>query len=200
MRDARDIVVDEPGEDDAGYYAMVDRAFESRESRDIGNSRPNHAACIIHKLLDQAQSKVVIYCGHLKQDKGGVFIYGSPSIIDAARKLLRKPGSTLSIVVEKDVDVDDGQQPEAHPLIASIQMEADRGWLQGRFDVMALPPDETLLPQHFVVMDDRAYRLETDGDTASAIVNFGDSETAKLAAEVFDVLHGSSDEIVSLAA
>ena len=200
MRNATDVIGKTPDEADAGYYALVDRAFEGSEDRDISNSRPNHAAYIIHKLLDRAEQRVLIYSGRLKQDQDGVSIYGSPSIIDAARKLLRKPQSELSIVVEKEVDVDDGQAPNDHPLIAAIQMEADRGWMRGKFDVKSLAHGEEPFPQHFVVMDDRAYRVETDGNQLSAIANFGDPETAKLAADVFGHLHESSDEVCSLAA
>ncbi len=128
-----------------------------------------------------------------------MLVYGSPSIIDAARHLLRKPGAKLSVVVEDALDLDEGQEAADHPLIAAIQMEADRGWMRGEFEVKVLEANDPF-ESHFIVMDHQAYRIETDDDQARAVVNFGNSETAELAAKVFESLSENSRQIIALAA
>lgn len=165
------------------YKALIDRVAYDHEDKVIGNSSPDHAAYIIRRLLETASKAVRICTGSLSQTFGGVPIYRDTGIIDAVTLFLNKPDTTMSIIVADSID-----GGEEHPLLRRVSDSAagDRCTvLQLRADVK---DKAKLVPFHFSVADDIAYRLEPDPEEVEAIVNFGDRRIATALASFFDDL------------
>lgn len=165
------------------YKALIDRVANDREDKVIGNSSPDHAAYIIRKLLETASKAVRICTGSLSQTFGGVPIYRDKGIIDAAMLFLTKPATRMSIIVADSID-----GGEEHPLLKRVSGSAGAD----RCKVLQLQADAKdkakLVPFHFSVADDIAYRLEPDPQRVEAIVNFGDRSIAAALASFFDDL------------
>ena len=127
-----------------------------------------------------------------KTADGKLQIYGNPHVATAAETLLSKPDSRITVVLEGDIDVDEGQSVRDHPLVSSILSQIDSGELKGAFEVRKLGERRLRwlrrkgICHHLMVMDEQAYRLETDTSSMKAHVNFGDVKNARMLAHLFD--------------
>ena len=109
------------------YYQIVDQAFQSERTRFISNGRPEHAAYLMEKFFAEAKSSVCLFSGHLSRVVGGVEVYSSKEVINAAKSFLRRSGSKLDIILAGDIDVDEGESAEDHPLLKGLLHERDWG-------------------------------------------------------------------------
>ena len=179
------------------YYEIVDEAFESDGERLINNGRPEHAAYLIRKFFERAQSRVLMFSGHLTRAVGTIPVFESSEIVDAARRFLLRPGSELHIVLGGEIDVDDGDEPKDHPLIAGVQEEYDWGFFRGRMTLSQADSQDSPF-QHFLVMDDEACRIETDSERIKAVVAFRHRELCESAADMFDRIKGRSAPLLTI--
>lgn len=167
------------------YRQMIDAAAESGERKIISNKDPRHAAYLVETFFKRAKRHVRIYTSRLARKIGSEQVYASPQLIDEARAMLAKDGSQVSIIVQDDLDVDEGMKVIDHPLIAALS-HADARLRVFQYDAERQFDD-------FAVMDESAYRAEIDGDKATAIANFGNPEFASLLAQLFDSMVRSKD-------
>ena len=167
--------------DEQLYRKMVDRAFEEKENKSFSNGRPQHAAYLMQKFFERAQSTIRLYSGCLKKQWGGVQIFESSGVIGAALEFLRQEGSRLTIVLEKDID---GGSPEDHPFLLAVKNAEPA--IRGSVRVCAKTVEITPPPPHFMVMDKRGYRVETKADEIVASANVNDEPLAQRIASFFD--------------
>ncbi len=60
------------------------------------------------------------------------------------------------------------------------------------------PEDWNTFKYHFLVMDDAAYRIETDIEKAQALANFADKSFAQGLSNTFDSFRSNGESILSL--
>ena len=188
-------------EKERAYFSEIDAAFSAPGPLLVGNGKPAHAAYLIEKFLTNAERKVRLFSGCLSQRAQGVVLYGNPHIHEAMRGFFARSGK-LMIVLEDDIDVGEGR-PGNHPMIAAARAWADANSeaLAGFLDIRkaseesirALVEDD--FHHHWMVMDQRVFRLETHIDTYKAAVGFGRPDVAKALAVVFDSLFDLADPL-----
>lgn len=170
---------------DAFYRRMIDEAAESRAQRTISNRDPRHAAYLIQTFFRAASGHVRIYTSCLARKVGAEDVYASPELIKNAKALLSKEGARVSVIVQDDLDLDDGMRPSDHPFIAALSAPL----IGASFWKYA---GERKFGD-FAVMDESGYRAEMDGEKATAIANFGDPQFASLLVRLFDSMAASED-------
>ena len=164
------------------YFGMIDRAMAAREYRIISNGKPGHAVYLIHKMLEEAEEEVKILTGKLARDVDGVKAYGDPQICEDAVSLLAR-GCGLEILIADDMDVDQGAEYGAHPLLAAV---SQAGYQDRLAVARTRVPAEDGWPYHFLVMDRSALRVETDPGKAKALVNPNDPKMGDKLHDLFD--------------
>lgn len=150
----------------------------AREDLDwvITNRSPYRARYLISKLFEVGQKWIDIYAGDLSKYcrfEGDVAeIYSWPELIDSAKKFLSKEGTRLRIITQRPID-----GGTDNPFVsAMLDDEARRGEVE-----ILVAREGVLAPvkQHFIAVDRRAYRFETDHENAVATANFNSPEFAK---------------------
>ena len=170
-------------EEDEAYFDAIDAALKSRDKRYISNGHPKHAAFLVHRFLTHAVDVVRIYSGSLSRTLDGVDVYGNSHIVAVARDFLDRDGH-IRVVVQNDVDLPSGENIEDHPFVSLVEGVQSKGSLVVK-KAAGTRKDE--LPNyHWMVMDESAYRLETDVRNAKAHASFGAPRVAMQLAQLFD--------------
>ena len=172
------------------YMELIDRALGEKSDALIPNRRPEHVRYLITKFLENARHAVRIYSGSLpcyaEDDGKRIPVYADAGLLHAAREFLRKEGSLLMVVTERDLD--EGEHGD-HPL---IRMAEELGKdLNGTLWVAKAsekPEAASGEPRHWQVMDEEAYRLEHDRSDLMAHVNFGTPGVAGDLARRFNIV------------
>ena len=179
-------------EDAKTYFGIIDKACAEKKDALLSNGQPAHAVYIIRKFLENARQSVRLFTGQLLCALEDVPVYQNMHIIKAARTFLGKSGTTLSVILEKEIDVPLGGQLQDHPLIQAVAAAKEKGEIQGSLKVYQALEEhlnilrETNFAYHWMVMDEQAYRLEKDTEKATAFVNFGDTDRAARLSSFFD--------------
>ena len=185
-------------EDEEYYFRTVDRFWRERAEEPFSNGRPLHAVYLLHKFFTSARHDVRIFSGSLLRHvrKGevdeGMSIYSDCNVLKAIKDFLSKDGTCLNIVVDEDVDVDDGEGIADHPLVQTVKALEIEGLRKGNCEIRRANPAQIKEMRdnefycHMLVMDDSAYRLEIDPKRATAYVNVNDKTRAAGLAGFFD--------------
>lgn len=189
-----------PTSEDQGYYRNVDRCVSEKLDQPISNALPAHACYLMTKMFQTAHKRIRLYSGSLErrvkescaldgEPEGAtgsadlVDVYADKALLAAVCDFVGNRGGDVSIIVQKDVD----GGVETHPLISLITEMKRDGSLRGKVEVKQLGKQYAdAIENHFMVMDDTAYRFEFDHNPCRAQANFGDLKTAKALAELFD--------------
>ena len=192
-------------EDERLYFEHVDKALEFSMNKVISNGRVEHAAYIIYKLLISAQWKVRIFSGRLSRTYNGFNVYSNDQIIKAIGKFLSLPGSELTIVLEHELDIEPHETITDHPVIHVVNKAKQTGRLRGKLEIRQASEEATNFlrekdySNHWMLMDNEAYRLETNTEQAGAHVNFADAKTAGALAIIFDnLLYQRGHELIRI--
>lgn len=175
------------GESEIAYYRSIDKCAAEGSDKFIENSMPAHATYLMLKMFQKAVGEVRLFSGSLcmsriKEDiPSDEKVYASNKLIKEAISFLQDRSGVLEIVLEKDIDGSLG----THPLITAIS--AIKNQIKGRVVVRKLSSGNAIPDKkHFMVMDNKAYRVEYDHDNTKAVANFGDTERASQWAQYFD--------------
>ena len=187
------------------YFDYVEKMLEKEANIVVRNGRPLHAVYLIEAFLRKAQKTVRLFSGSLKQQAGEVKMYGDSNVVNAAKNFLSHPNSKFMIVLENPVDLTEGQRIEDHPVIKEIRELCDGERIEGMLEIRRAAENnikflrDQQFCHHMMIMDDRAYRLETDPEQFKAHVNFGDGRTAEKLARIFDrILFDSGERLLSI--
>lgn len=191
-------------EEEQFYFEYIDEKLDAKENVGISNGKPIHAVYLIEGFLRRATQQIRLFSGKLSRtSESGTPIYADPHVADAALKFLSKEGSQLTVVLEKDIDVELGQSVKDHPLVDEILTAKERNEVAGTFELCKIS-DEALqfldrheVHNHLMILDERAYRIETDLEEFKAYVNFGDTKSAGILANLFDkCIHSGSKTLI----
>lgn len=172
------------------YQLVVDNAMSSQEDMPISNGKPEHAAYLIKKILENAKHSVRVFSGTLTRNFRGVPAYGSDQILTATRDFLDR-GGQMKVLLEGAIDVDEDQTWINHPLVRAAHSIPKGNYL---LEVRKAPKNlvdelrDAKVLYHWITMDRQAYRLEIDTIQAKAIANFGNPKTAQALVGIFDYL------------
>lgn len=194
-------------QDERYYFKYIDRACAERLDENISNGRVEHAAYIIWKFLTNATRHIRIYSGALNRVHDGALVYGHSRIIGAMAKFLAEPDRRCQIVIAQELDFGQGKTPHDHPIVHAIQGMKDAGALRGDLEIRRAPDEglaflrEKNFDNHWMTMDDHAYRIETNLKRAGAHVNFNHPRTTDALMRLFDVkMFGPGAEVVRISA
>ena len=190
--------------EDILYYAQIRAAAATGSERVIENGCPEHAVYLMRKMFECAQDKVRIFSGSLMRrvsnsDGEVIQVYSDKLLIDSIVEFLRPKGRQMEIVVADGVDGGEND----HPLVLRLKNESKS--IRGHSSISKLNAtgrqcltEET--DGHFIVMDEKGYRLETDDMKVKAYASFGDSKSARVLADFFDSnLLPNADSVVRFA-
>lgn len=187
------------------YFDYVERMLDEGANVVVKNGRPIHAIYLIEAFLRKAKNTVRLFSGTLRQRTDELEIYSDSHVVAAARNFLSRSGTDMRIVLENPIDLMEGQRMEDHPMIDTAYWLRDEGRMGGAFRVRRARKDNIRFLRrekfchHMVIIDERAYRLETDPEKFKAHVNFGDEKTAGKLSQVFDrILFDSGEPLVSI--
>ena len=184
--------VSERDNDEQTYFKIIDEAMQSDQPRVISNGQAAHAIYLIYKFLDSATESVKIYTGSLKQHlKGNLLAYADKTVTDAAIRFLRDPDARLTIVIADELDIQEGQSLLDHPMVARIHESS----VNGQFTLLHETGQVNNYPEHLLIMDDKAVRVETEPQDTKAFVSFGDRELGELANRVFEGIRRNCEQL-----
>ena len=123
------------------YFEKVDDALKNAQNVLISNGRPQHAVYLIEKFFRNAEHAVRLFSGQLSRTYGGVSVYANSHVVSAAEHLITQAGGTLTIVVEKELDVEGNQHAADHPLARMAAKAKSEGRLRGLLEIRKAPSD-----------------------------------------------------------
>ncbi len=198
-REVNGITEKERAEEEHEYYRNIDRCASESLNKKIMNGRPAHAVYLMTKMFSQAQNHVRLYTGtladKLKENEAPISAYDSRELVDAAAFFFKKSGSLFEVIVQKETET-----IESRFFIMTLRQMKKDGKISGDIKVRNAPETLTAIDNHFMVVDDMAYRLETDHDKTFAVANFNDKELASILAGFFDkyFMNKNTRELVSI--
>lgn len=154
------------------YRDGVEKLFELDSEKIISNSMPEHAAILFEAFFKHAKKQVLIVCRHLHAD-----VFGKDFVIDAAKRALARGVSLWIVTQEEDF--------QAKDFVAAIRTVKSNGNVR-----LEHAPTEKgrSLPFNFAVMDDKAFRFESDREICKAEASMNCPEIAKRLIQIFQEL------------
>ena len=180
-------------DEEKAYFDLIDRSAVDKTDLLITNGKPSHAIYLIFKFLETATERVLILTPNLKRTLDGVYAYEDPKLANAAVDFLRKPNTRLSILVGSDPDLGEVESINQHPFIARILEMSNAPGLDVYMNTERRIPRRDF---HFVVMDQQAYRIETDTERVKALANFGDPKPIGTLSQFFNACTEACEKVV----
>jgi hypothetical protein len=152
------------------YRKLIHKLASGSIDQRIPNGKPIHAAILLEAMFDRACTQMRIFTGKLSSDT-----YDAPFLIEAAKRFVKKPGTTLKLLIQTTLD----DLPARH----FIQAVKGAPGLAVRFAQGAYSQRDA---KHIAIMDASGFRFETDHGSTSAIANFNEPRVAVELASAFD--------------
>jgi hypothetical protein len=162
------------------------RKLQIAESTEIvSNSSTDHARALVARLVGSAKEQVVVFSGSLNPK-----IYSDPAVIDAFGAFLLGRNGELKIVVQTSaVSLPDGRiVSDADCMIAQLRLTYGDAVLARVKVARASDHDSRTYSVHFLVVDDRGFRLEPDNTLHKALGSFNQPQLAAKLHEAFSSL------------
>jgi len=153
---------------DPNYKRIIDECAREKKNLEISNGNSTHAAYLIKALFEKAKKEIYIYTGSLSDD-----VFGHQELIDVAVAFLKREGSSLKIAYQENCDKDTIKSRKF------VQRILNNDLIKNRLEVWDVSSAFKDITNHFTLMDETAYRFETDHAKKRAIANFGDFASAK---------------------
>ena len=153
-----------PGDAEYQRYKAYVRSVADRADgvEFIQNKTPEHAGAIIATLFEKARQRMRIMSGALRDSA-----FGCEEVIPNAIMFLRRPGTSMTIVVEERVT------SEHNKFLAALK-DADV------LGSVVIRLSKGPLPFHLAMADDAHYRFEANTNKCEAIAQFGLSDLGAL--------------------
>ena len=162
------------------YKQNIERLMLTGSSELIANSLPEHAAALLACFFRHAASEIKIVCTQLRD-----IVWDAPELLTAMRSAARN-GRTIQIVVRNS--------PERESQFVRAFQEEQRNTPGKLFIQLDGQSHSDLIPKlrnDFAVMDQKAYRWETDGKDVTAVACMNDPNLATVLSGVFDRMYSS---------
>ncbi|KJR43368.1 hypothetical protein MCHI_000733 [Candidatus Magnetoovum chiemensis] len=168
----------EKNEKDA-FMLIADKYAENETDQILKNRDAGHARYLQERLFNKAKEEMLILTGEVSDE-----VYTHEYLIEAAIEFIKKDSSKkLNIIYQNDIDKENLLKKR---FFSEIKKRADKEKLEDKLKIWEAKHTKDIVPFHFSVSDRKFFRLETDIEQRRAIANFGDKETAKKLAEIFD--------------
>lgn len=136
----------------------------------LPNGSIDHASALIENLLSHAESRVRIFTGKLNPE-----VYGRENIVDAISIFLKNPDARIEILTQDGLD-----DSVENPFIVVCQNKKNQCAIKN------VSESDKLLEGHFVVVDDKAYRFESNKNKLSAVACFNNKNIALKLVDAFE--------------
>ena len=155
------------------YKKAVKESAENKSEDLIPNGGVEHAQVVIENLFNIARKNINIFSGQLNHK-----VYAVDNIVSSIDRFFNKTKGTLRILLqEKDVTL------ENNDLIKLCRE------FSGRSEIKVVTDQEDKKRNnHFITVDDKAYRYEPDKNLTDAIVCFNAKEFVVKVNKVFNDL------------
>lgn len=171
---------------DVEYEAFVARLAEEKDERTISNSSKSHALSILRSVFRSAQEYVKLFSGSLSPD-----VYNDETLIHEMKKFVtsddRKGKVQVLIQNPDDLRNQGAENKFLAELLALRETERERVEIN---EVLGQNPLKNA-EMHFLVSDDRMYRIEVNIKRNTAVSSFNDADRAARLKAVFD--HGNNE-------
>lgn len=149
------------------YRKILRELMDSGSEEAISNGQPIHAAAIYDLFFERAKYSVDIFCKDLSRD-----VFGLKWVTEAFRKALER-GVTIRLLIQEEL-------PEQKNILDKIKLPG----LQVRYG------DDNIkgFKFNFSVMDNRAYRYESDKQQCKAIAQLNDNKNSDTLNRTFSEL------------
>lgn len=137
------------------YRRNLTELFKSESTAPITNSSPAHAIILLSTIFHFAHESVNVFCGNLRND-----VFGNEDLISEIRCAAYR-NVKMVFILEHD---------NATPQIAELSEK-----FKSNMEIRIIPQG-VKRPAHFVVSDNKAFRIEENHDITKAIgcANFPD--------------------------
>lgn len=173
------------------YYSRIRINAEHSVDQLILNGSAVHAVQLMTTMFNFAQRSILLFTGSLmackppaKGGQAATPIYADEGLVKSATAFLGKKKTEFRVITEEPV-----KGMAYHPLITAIKALAASKGMKGSFSIATLNSGyrdkNPLKGHHFMLMDDRGYRLEVSHENAEAYANFNDKKDCGLLRRVF---------------
>lgn len=163
------------------YRQMVKRNADFKSKDLIPNGGVEHAEVLIENIFSHANNTVRVFSGCLNGR-----VYGSDSVTTEAAAFLKNSDNQLMILLQ---DIEDWAELDNNELVKICDRDNS-----GRCIIKKVVPEDKDIESHFVVMDDRGYRIEPDKSKPTGIGCFNDTELATKLNQRFDEMFKRAED------
>lgn len=167
------------------YKEYVRLLSRNNDSKEFFNSDGKHAIIVFGELFNIAKDYVYIFAGCLTSP-----VANSPEYIQSLSGFIERGGIVrilLNKFDSKNIIYSDVIRRLLYYKIIGKNVDIRTTLLKPHYSE---DPDKKEL--HFTVVDDKAYRIETNVDERSATCNFNNATTAKDLRKIFDMIYVNS--------
>jgi hypothetical protein len=161
---------------DSAYASFVQDLAKRRDSKTFSNQSSAHAITILRNVFETAERYVDIFSGQLLSS-----VYNDKNLLEAVKSFVNSREGIVNILLQES--------------IPSHRVNNDGDFLKVMYDlrdkgcwVGAVTENNRLknASSHFLVADDRMYRIELDPINFNAVCSFQDNSIARKLKKVFD--------------
>lgn len=169
---------------DVEYEAFVTRLAKDKDGRTISNSSKGHALSILRSVFRSAQEYVKLFSGSLSPD-----VYNDETLIREMKNFVEGKGDDRSgregkvqVLIQNPADLQPGVGNKFLAELLTLREAGREVEINEVLDQNHLKDAE----MHFLVSDDRMYRIEVDIVKNTAVSSFNDAQRAVRLKDVFD--------------
>ena len=162
------------------YEELVKKLYESGSTEVISNGKPEHAIVLYKLFLEKATSRVCIFCRDLNEN-----VFGDDRLLTLAQEATKR--AVQLQVVTQDVNV---KQTRFREWLESAELnQVFFGKLNGQGIYASLAAN-------FAFMDGRAFRLESDRETITAMASMNMPMVVNQLANTFERIKATCKQAV----
>ena len=162
---------------DVEYEAFVARLAEEKDERTISNSSKSHALSILRSVFRSAQEYVKIFSGSLSPD-----VYNDETLIHEMKKFVNDRKGNVQVLIQNPADLQPDVGNKFLVELLALREAGREVKINEALDQNHLKDAE----MHFLVSDDRMYRIEVNIKKHTAVSSFNDAQRAARLKGVFD--------------
>lgn len=165
------------------FEALVLSYAKAKAALRFSNSGPEHAAVVIEALLKNAQKSISLYSGNFNEK-----FYLESGVASAFNASIQRLSGKCQILVDDDSDLTSNKAALALVSTAGSKIEFYK----------RTPKSPDRINNHFMVVDNQAYRFETDDVEKKATCNFYEPEIAIGLTQRFEAMRGYDAKKISI--
>ena len=166
------------------YKLAIEEFAESEEDYEFPNSGEIHAAIVMSNILRKAKRKIIMFAGDLNGK-----VSGDADYLIELENFLKRSGS-LELILENNPSVNS----KANNVIKKYKNNNVKTYLFD--DAIAKKNNFNKPPFHFIVADNRMFRIEFDTETFKAKCNFNSPKIASDLTNLFSKMLFANPQII----